>query len=140
MVNKLRKIFKNEKGFTLVELLAVIVILGIIAAIAVPSIAGIIDNTKQDAHEANGIAMIEASRLALASGYEGATADEYTLGELVNNGFLESVPSHPDGGSYSESNSKVEITVQASGPDSFEVTLNDGSDIFTDKTVNDLQQ
>ena len=38
----LQKRLNNEKGLTLVELLAVIVILGIIAAIAVPSIGGII--------------------------------------------------------------------------------------------------
>jgi prepilin-type N-terminal cleavage/methylation domain-containing protein len=39
----------RKKGFTLVELLAVIVILGIILAIAVPSILGLIDNTKRSA-------------------------------------------------------------------------------------------
>ena len=42
----LQKRLKNEKGLTLVELLAVIVILGIIAAIAVPSIGNIIDNSR----------------------------------------------------------------------------------------------
>ena len=36
----LQKRLNNEKGLTLVELLAVIVILGIIAAIAMPSIGG----------------------------------------------------------------------------------------------------
>lgn len=35
---KNKKLLKNEKGLTLVELLAVIVILAIIAAIAVPAI------------------------------------------------------------------------------------------------------
>ena len=34
----LQKRLNNEKGLTLVELLAVIVILGVIAAIAIPSI------------------------------------------------------------------------------------------------------
>ncbi len=38
----------NKKGFTLVELLAVIVILGIIMLIAIPSIAGIITNARKD--------------------------------------------------------------------------------------------
>nr|AAB31769.1 lipase, triacylglycerol lipase {N-terminal} {EC 3.1.1.3} [Bacillus thermocatenulatus, DSM 730, Peptide Partial, 45 aa] [Geobacillus thermocatenulatus] len=38
---------------TLIELLAVIVILGIIAAIAIPAIGAIMDNSKKDAHIAN---------------------------------------------------------------------------------------
>ena len=50
-MKKVRRLFKNQKGFTLVELLAVIVILGIIAAIAIPSIGGIIDKSKEDAHD-----------------------------------------------------------------------------------------
>ena len=41
MKRKMKALLKNEKGLTLIELLAVIVILGIIAAIAVPSIGGI---------------------------------------------------------------------------------------------------
>ena len=45
----LQKRLNNEKGLTLVELLAVIVILGIIAAIAIPSIGNIIQNTREKA-------------------------------------------------------------------------------------------
>ena len=43
---------QNKKGFTLVELLAVIVILGIILAIAVPTVTGIINNQRESAFEA----------------------------------------------------------------------------------------
>ncbi|MFA5696175.1 MAG: prepilin-type N-terminal cleavage/methylation domain-containing protein, partial [Bacilli bacterium] len=43
----------NKKGFTLVELLAVIVILAIILAIAVPSITGILNSAKRSAFEAD---------------------------------------------------------------------------------------
>lgn len=50
MRNKLKKIWNKEDGFTLVELLGVIVILGIILAIAIPAIGNIItkaeDNTE----------------------------------------------------------------------------------------------
>ena len=44
---------KKKKGFTLVELLAVIVILAIILAIAVPGISGIINNSRRSAFEAD---------------------------------------------------------------------------------------
>lgn len=44
---------KNKKGFTLVELLAVIVILAIILAIAIPGISGIINNARKGAFESD---------------------------------------------------------------------------------------
>lgn len=59
---------KNERGLTLVELLAVIVILGIIAIIAFVFIGGIIENTKKDAHIANAQQIISAGKLHEATG------------------------------------------------------------------------
>ncbi|MER1999336.1 MAG: prepilin-type N-terminal cleavage/methylation domain-containing protein [Lysinibacillus sp.] len=47
--NELKKRIKNEKGLTLIELLAVIVILAIIAAIAIPAIGNIIANSRAKA-------------------------------------------------------------------------------------------
>jgi type IV pilus assembly protein PilA len=44
---------KSKKGFTLVELLAVIVILAIILAIAVPGISGIINSARRSAFESD---------------------------------------------------------------------------------------
>jgi type IV pilus assembly protein PilA len=66
MLKKMKKMLKNERGLTLVELLAVIVILGIIAAIAVPSIGGVIKNSKNDAKIAEALQIIDAARLAHA--------------------------------------------------------------------------
>ncbi|TYS69697.1 prepilin-type N-terminal cleavage/methylation domain-containing protein [Sutcliffiella horikoshii] len=44
----LKKFVKRDKGLTLVEILAVLVILGILAAIAVPSVLGHIEKTESD--------------------------------------------------------------------------------------------
>ena len=59
----LQKRLKNEKGLTLVELLAVIVILGIIAAIAIPSIGNIINNSKVNALIADGQNVLAAANM-----------------------------------------------------------------------------
>ena len=110
----MKKLLKNQKGFTLVELLAVIVILGIIAAIAIPSIGAIIDNSKKDAHIANAEMLVSAARLAIASNDTalldgtGDDANKITMDELAKNGYLESKIEDPDAsGTYYTDDSYV---------------------------------
>jgi len=72
---------KNEKGLTLIELLAVIVILGIIAAIAIPSISGIIQKSKEDAVKADAITILNAAKNYVA-GNDMATGGTITEADL----------------------------------------------------------
>src|SRR5574344_1507711 len=52
----------NKKGFTLVELLGVIVILGVIASLTVPTITGIIKNNKEKTYNAQVNTIIDAAK------------------------------------------------------------------------------
>lgn len=54
---------KDQKGMTLIELLAVIVIIAIIAAIAIPAIGGIIENSRNGAVKADFQQAIAATNL-----------------------------------------------------------------------------
>ncbi|WP_107922972.1 prepilin-type N-terminal cleavage/methylation domain-containing protein [Lysinibacillus parviboronicapiens] len=58
-----KKHVKNEKGLTLIELLAVIVILAIISAIAIPAIGNIIENSRYNAAKADAINVLNAANL-----------------------------------------------------------------------------
>lgn len=64
MFQQMKKRIKNEKGLTLIELLAVIVILAIIAAIAIPAIGNIIQNSRDKAILSEALNIISGGKLA----------------------------------------------------------------------------
>lgn len=68
MFQQLKKRVKNEKGLTLIELLAVIVILAIIAAIAIPAIGNIISNSRDKAVLSESLNIISGAKIAQMDG------------------------------------------------------------------------
>ncbi|PRY83234.1 type II secretion system protein [Alkalibacterium olivapovliticus] len=88
MRNKIKQLMNKEEGFTLVELLAVIVILGIIVAIAIPAIGNIIDRAQGGANEAEDALVIDAARLYFTTTDE-AHGGSVTVGTLKSGGYIE---------------------------------------------------
>ncbi|KAA9023136.1 type IV pilin protein [Niallia endozanthoxylica] len=70
MLKSIKRHLKDQRGLTLIELLAVVVILGIIAAIAIPSIGNIVAKSKFDASKADALQIINAATMADAAGEE----------------------------------------------------------------------
>lgn len=58
------KQLKNQRGLTLVELLAVVVILAIIAAIAAVAIGNVINNSRDKAALSDAVMILEGAKLA----------------------------------------------------------------------------
>jgi type IV pilus assembly protein PilA len=139
MLQKCRNILRNEKGLTLIELLAVVVILGIIAAIAVPSIGGLIDNTKKDAHVANAQQMVSSAKLALTTDANLQKDGVFflTLGYLEGENFIEKIKD-PDGGNYIPGGTSIVKTTLPDTKVSF-VKIENGV-VKTVKLVNDSKK
>jgi len=71
MLRFFNKRIHNRKGFTLIELIVVIAILGILALIAIPRFVGVMDNAKDKADSATAVQIKNA---ALVAQYDNPTA------------------------------------------------------------------
>ena len=89
MKKYLQKKLNNEKGMTLIELLAVIVIIAIIAAIAIPAIGNIIENSRVGAIKSDASNVLSAVNLYETDGNNPGTDGTITVTELADAGYLE---------------------------------------------------
>ncbi|QFG01188.1 prepilin-type N-terminal cleavage/methylation domain-containing protein [Psychrobacillus glaciei] len=93
-MKKFTKILKNQKGLTLIELLAVIVILAIVAAIAVPAIGNVINNSKDKAILSEAANILSAGKLAVTEGScteNSTTVGNYTCSATQLQPYIEGV-------------------------------------------------
>lgn len=106
-MSKFRRRLNKEEGFTLVELLIVIAILGILIALAVPRMSGISDSARDRAIEANKRTLVSAATMWYAQNPGRSTTWTGASGQGWEP-YLQEWPTGPEGVSYS-------VTIEANG-------------------------
>ena len=82
---------KREGGFTLVELMIVMLIIGVLAAVAVPSFIGSIKNAREAALKED----LHVMRQAIDSYTMDKNKAPQSLDDLVQSGYLKEIPEDP---------------------------------------------
>ena len=91
MLNLVKRL-KSRKGFTLIDLIVVIAILGILAAILVPSILGFVGQANKAADQATARSVYLAAGSAFISNPpDFGDQDQVTYEQDVSNDFLDAV-------------------------------------------------
>ena len=79
----MKKTRKNKKGFTLIELVVVIAILGILAAILIPVVGGFIKRANDAANDANAKNIFNTTTMYVATTDDAIVAGTYTGTQMI---------------------------------------------------------
>ena len=112
-MEKEKRTIKKRKGFMLLELIIVVAIIGILAAVAIPNLVGMTDEAK--------VAKIQSDLSTIGTAMEvyhvkkgGAYPDNLSVLE-GDNGYLKEVPKPPTGAGEYTVGSKGKVTCTFNG-------------------------
>lgn len=104
---------RRERGFTLVEIMIVVLIIGILLAIAVPSFMNARERSRANACRAN-LRQIQAAKEQWAMANNKGPTDEPTQQNLAPE-FIQQFPTCPSGGTYTIGNLMTNPTCSIGG-------------------------
>lgn len=113
---------KNNKAFTLVELIVIIVILGVIMVFALPNITSTLERNKKDKMIIDAKDMVEKARNYISAGNSYSNGDKLDLSTIDVRGEIKD---SPFGNSYKTSTSYV-IRQLEDNMYKYQVCLTDG--------------
>ena len=95
---------ENRKGFTLVELLAMLVVLGVLMGVTIPNITGILGNNRLNVIKTDALEMVDKAKIKVARGDiterpKNNHCIVFTLDYLNDNG---DITTGPNGGVYDQ--------------------------------------
>ena len=121
MKTKIQKwIMKKRKGFTLIEMVIVITIIGILSSIAVTKYSKIQENAKKNADYATAANLATAAMIAISDGEQNVD-----VGSLQSKGYIEVIPKP-------KSDKSNDFDINAVGDS---VTVKVGNKVFYPKDV-----
>jgi prepilin-type N-terminal cleavage/methylation domain-containing protein len=124
----MRKMLKNKKGFTLIELILVIAIIGILSAIALPKLSTFQDKAKAAKDEANIKLLNNLSQI-----YYADNGDYYDVGSAETS-FTQFVNKLEDE-DYITSDEETNLTTNTNWTNDSLPTYSEGTGIVTDSHI-----
>lgn len=117
--------FKNKKGFTLVELLAAIVILGILSVFAIPMITGMVENSRNKMYVDDALKLIARAEYQMKASSN--TINKPDVGDciIISMAYLQAneIVTAPNGGEYDKDQSYVVIKNSGNGKLEYAATI-----------------